>query len=102
MNKKGQALVEFIIVMPIFVMLLLAAFDFVKIIQTKMTLESAIEEVILDNNYKLEDNVLLNKETENDMITYRLSKDVDITSPLITLVIDNSYKVMVERTVYAE
>ena len=36
MSKKGQALVEFIIILPVFLMLLLAVFDYVKIIQTKM------------------------------------------------------------------
>ena len=35
MNNKGQALVEFIIILPIFIMIILVVFDYARIIQTK-------------------------------------------------------------------
>ena len=102
MNKKGQALVEFIIVMPIFIMILLAAFDFVNIIQTKMTLENAVEELIIDENIILDKDIKIQKENDSKYVKYKLSKDVNITSPFLTFVIESDYKVVVERSVYAK
>lgn len=102
MNKRGQALVEFIIVMPIFIMILLAAFDFVNIIQTKMTLENAVEELIVNENIILDKDIKFQKEKDSKYVKYKLSKDVNITSPFLTLVIENDYKVVVERSIYAK
>ena len=100
MNKKGQALIEFIIVIPIFVMLLLAAFDVVKIIQTKITLETTLEDIILDESTKIDETIKYKKDINEKEVTYRLSKEINITSPFITIVTDNKYLVSVERTLY--
>lgn len=99
MNKKGQALVEFIIIMPIFIMILLASFDLVKIFSTKIELENKIEEVI---SLEKADNLIFTKEVNDEFITYKLSKDIEITSPLVSLVTDNKYRVTIERTIYNE
>ena len=40
MNKKGQALIEFIIILPIFIMIMLAVFDYVRIYSEKSNLEN--------------------------------------------------------------
>ena len=56
MNKKGQALIEFIIILPIFIMLMLAVFDYVRIYSEKSNLESVIEDVILSNELN-DDNI---------------------------------------------
>lgn len=100
MNKKGQALVEFIIVMPIFIMLLLAAFDIVKIVQTKMNLETTLEEIVLDDSTKIANDIIYTKDTKDNTVTYKLSLDVEVISPFITLVTDDKYRVTVERTLY--
>ncbi|MBE6155737.1 MAG: hypothetical protein E7164_03165 [Firmicutes bacterium] len=101
MNNKGQALVEFIIIMPILIMLLLAFFDFVNVIQKKMELERIIEEVTLESNYSLSSDMSLEKVSLDNMVTYKLSSDVEMTSPLVSVLIDN-YHVTVERTIYAK
>ena len=100
MNKKGQALVEFIIILPIFIMLMLAAFDFVKIYSTKSNLENLLEEVILDENTNIPSGINFKKETENDKANYYLSSEVELASPIIVLVTDNPYKVVVSRVLY--
>ena len=47
MNKKrGQALVEFVIILPIFLFFLFAIIDFGKIISLKNQLESEMDEII--------------------------------------------------------
>jgi len=101
MNKKGQALIEFIIIMPIFIMILLAAFDLVQIFTVKMDLENQMESLVLEEKNPHED-IKLTKIAEENLVIYKLSKDVDITSPFVTMFIDNKYEVTVERTLYHE
>lgn len=99
MNKKGQALIEFIIILPIFIMLMLAVFDYVRIYSEKSNLESVIEDVILSNELN-DDNITILKETEKDKTKYTLNKSIDIYSPVISVIIGNKYVVSVSRVIY--
>lgn len=45
-NKRGQALVEFAILLPIFVFILFACIDFGKIFYIKNNLESRMDDII--------------------------------------------------------
>ena len=100
MNKKGQALVEFIIILPVFLMLLLAVFDYVKIIQTKIDLESTMEDYTLTENYELSNDIVLKEESSEGIKTYTLSKSVDITSPVLIPIISKTYDVKVTRSMH--
>lgn len=99
MNKKGQALIEFIIILPIFIMLMLAVFDYVRIYSEKSNLESVIEDVILSNELK-DDNITILKETDDEKTKYTLNKSIDIYSPVISVIIGNKYVVSVSRVIY--
>ena len=99
-NRKGQALIEFILVLPIFLMLILAVFDYVKIMQTKYKLESIMEDVILDNNTNLDNNIILNIEINSNIITYKLNENIDITSPILSVILKNPYNVEITRSIY--
>lgn len=99
MNKKGQALIEFIIILPIFIMLMLAVFDYVRIYSEKSNLESVIEDVILSNELN-DDNITILKETYDEKTKYTLNKSIDIYSPVISVIIGNKYVVSVSRVIY--
>lgn len=99
MNKKGQALIEFIIILPIFIMLMLAVFDYVRIYSEKSNLESVIEDVILSNELN-DDNITVLKETYDEKTKYTLNKSIDIYSPVISVIIGNKYVVSVSRVIY--
>lgn len=47
MNKKGQALVEFVLILPVFILLVFAFIDIGKIILCKNKLESAMNDLVL-------------------------------------------------------
>lgn len=100
MNKKGQALIEFIIILPVFLMLLLAVFDYVKIIQTRMNLESEMENYTLVEDYSLDDDITIEETVDDGVKTYTLSKKVDIMSPILSPIISTSYNVKVSRSIY--
>lgn len=99
MNKKGQALIEFIIILPIFIMLMLAVFDYVRIYSEKSNLENVIEDVILSNELN-DDNITILKETDEEKTKYILNKSIDIYSPVISVIIGNKYVVSVSRVIY--
>lgn len=102
MNKKGQALVEFIIVIPVLVLLLLAIVDYARILQTRSSLESVMEDVITLENYALPDNLKLGETTNDGEKSYSLKEKIELYSPFLTVIMDNPYTVEVTRVVYEE
>ena len=112
MNKnKGQALVEFIIILPILLLILLGMIDFGNIIYKRYKLESNLDVVVdlyEDNRsaelerYLLEEEIDVDYKIEGKIIKITLYKDVDIITPGLSLVLDNPYTISVERAVYYE
>ncbi len=99
MNKKGQALVEFIIIIPIFVMLMLAVFDYAKIMQTRFDLETRLEDVILNDVNLSNDETLEVMDLEGEK-KYILKKNVSIFSPVLSVFMGTKYEIKCERVVY--
>ena len=107
MNRKGQALVEFVLILPIFVLMLFSIYDIGMIVYNKNTLESVSNDVILminnDNNIneinsKYSDiDVNINDDGEYYNIT--LSKRIRILTPGLNLILDDPYEVKVERII---
>jgi len=66
MNKKGQALVEFIIILPIIIFILLAIIDYGTISHMKSKLENIISDIssMIKNNET--DEEIINFVNEND------------------------------------
>ena len=113
MNKKGQALVEFVVVLPILIMLLFATIDFGLIIYNKSKLESKLNDVVnmIENNEEEQTIVKFINKDSNKKTTYRITKDqeyvtiklftsVDIITPGLNIVLDNPYKIEVSRVIY--
>lgn len=114
MNKKGQALVEFVIILPIFLMLLFMVIDFGKILYTRIKLENLCNDVIKmyedDKSYieiekfmkETDKNSSLKVENENDENTnFYLTSNVTITTPGINVILKNPYKVEIKRVIYS-
>lgn len=113
MNKKGQALVEFIIILPIMIFVLLAIVDFGIMSYNKNRLENMIDDVskMYKNNETTEEINKFIKDNDKD-ITYQINnKEKYITIKLskkyksITPGIDKMFKISnidVEREIYNE
>ncbi len=110
-NNKGQALVEFIIILPIFILLIMSIIDFSNIIYKKITLENNID-IVSDlykdskydeiNKYVSDKNIDISYKNNDDMIVISLSKDINIISPIVSIIIGEYYKVNVEKSIYNE
>jgi len=108
MNNKGQALVEFILILPIFILILFVIIDFGMIINAKSSLENQSVDVVgmYKNNKSIEEiktlytDIEIDVEEENDYLKITLSNKIDIITPGLNRVLEDPYVVKVERLVY--
>lgn len=112
--KKGQALVEFVIILPIFIFLLFAIIDIGKIITIKNRLENEMSSVVEEYEsstslaeiekrlQKTYDHIELESKIEDPYITLYLKEETTVITPGLNLLFPNPYKVTVERTLIHE
>ena len=108
-NKSGQALIEFILILPVLLLLIFALIDFGRIIVCKSHLEGVMNEVSSlideeiptflgkDKDYKISYSIKID---EYRNIT--LSTKLDLITPGLKNVLKNPYTVKVERSMVYE
>ena len=107
MNRKGQALVEFVLILPIFLLILFAVVDFGMILSNKNELENISVDVVsmIKNNDNLEDirvlypDINIDVNSDNKYIIIKIYKDIDVMTPGLNLVLGDPYEIVVERTI---
>lgn len=116
LNKKGQALIEFVLILPILIMLIFAVIDFGNIFVNKNELETALgvinsvdsNSITYDNIYELVNHKRTKKidvkisEIENGYITVTLERKLDIITPGLNLIINDPYVVSAFRVIKYE
>lgn len=110
MNRKGQALVEFVLILPIFILILFAVVDFGVIINKKNELENISVDIVnmIGNDVSIDDirnvykdlSIVINENDKHKDIV--ISTDVKIMTPGLNRVLGNPHKVEVERVIYNE
>lgn len=117
-NKKAQALIEFVLILPILIMILFAIIDFGNIFVTKSDLENKIDdayqvlkestdtltlyediEQVVNKDKKGKVKVTLEFNDKLGLITISLSKDIKTITPGLNLIIGYPYKVKTERVI---
>ena len=117
-NKKAQALVEFVLILPILIIMIFAIIDFGNIYVAKSNLENRMayatevlkksddmstlyEEVLTsvnkDSNDKIQVELVFEKDT--DFVKVKLSKSVNIITPGLNLILGSKYNATTERVV---
>lgn len=107
MNRKGQALVEFVLILPIFILMLFAIVDFGMILSKKNELENISVDVIamiknsdnIDDIKNLYPKVKINISSDDKYTKIIISDDVDIMTPGLNRILGNPYNIKVERTI---
>ena len=108
-DNKGQALVEFVIILPILLIIIMAIVDFGNIFIKKYSLENDIDiisnmyienkkEEILD--YIKEKNININYKEEDDFIIIEINKSININTPLLNTVLGKNYKISTSKAIY--
>lgn len=108
-NNKGQALIEFILVLPVFILLIISMIDFGNIILKKYSLENEIDTVSTMylnnedyNSYLDNKNIEINYEIDGNFTNITLIKKVRILCPVLIPILGSKYEVKVEKSVINE
>ncbi|MDO4962587.1 MAG: TadE/TadG family type IV pilus assembly protein [bacterium] len=106
-NNKGQALVEFIIVLPLLLLIIMSIIDFGNIITKKYSLQNeldVISDMYLDHKdvagYVRSENIDISITKEDDITTIKLDKNISIISPILNIVFGKNYLIEVEKSIY--
>ncbi len=110
-NKKGQALIEFILILPIIILLLLAMMDIGKIFLTQSQLENDVENCLVTitadektleeiksifKQQQIEVELLENQTT--NFLTIQAKREINFITPLFNQILKN-YQVQVKRVI---
>ena len=110
-NNKGQALVEFVIVVPILIFIIMAIIDFGNITIKKMHLENNLESIVSlykkndlneINNLATRENISFSYNTNQDTTTITLRQNVKIFTPFLNIVFGTNYSLETSRVIYEE
>ena len=113
MNKKGQALVEFIIILPVLILILFAIIDYGMLSYNRNRMENMINDIskMYSNNESMEEidkfiknnDKTLNINIINDdkYIDVKLSKEYEYITPGLDKIFNNK-NIEVERKIYSE
>ena len=108
-KNNGQALVEFVLILPIFILILITMLDFGNIMLKKYSLENDLDVIseMYENNkqsdinsYITENDIRVTYERNNEFITIKLYKDVNIMSPVLSLIMGDVYSIDVSGVYY--
>lgn len=110
MNNKGQALVEFVLILPIMVFILLSLVDFGNILYSKNKLENDATDIIriINNNNEQElqeiyPNIKVSIEDyKDDYKKVILSSNIKVNTPILDKILGNPCKITTERIITDE
>lgn len=110
-KQKGQALIEFVLILPMLLLVTLGIFDYVNIQNKKYELSNHLDyiselylnkEITKLNNYVKENNLILNTNKEDIEVTITLKKSVDLIAPGLNIILDDPFIITVKKVVYDE
>lgn len=115
-SNKGQALIEFILILPILLIFLIGIIDFGRIIYEQNRLEGIVSDAVdLFNNGELSDeqinakledyydlDLILNVKREETNTTITLSRSIDIMTPGLNMALSDPHIVEVSRVISNE
>lgn len=111
MNRKGQALVEFVLILPVLLIVIMSLIDIGNIFIKKYELNKSLDiiESYYENNQKQEllayaanEDIEYQEKTENNLSTITLKKQITINAPILSNVIGRKYKIEVQTKIFGE
>lgn len=108
MNRKGQALVEFILILPVFLIILFTILDFGNIFYSKNKLENVSTDIVLmmkngEGLEKIEEQykgISITKNTYGeDYYRVRFEQEIVLMNPFLYRILGNPFVIEVERVI---
>lgn len=108
-NKKGQALVEFVIILPVLLLIVISMVDFGNLLYQKYQLEQNLEYVsdlylANDTNALEQEKQRLNIKTEEDgkYVKLTIETEAKLSSPILRRVLGENYMIATSRKLYQD
>lgn len=109
MNKKGQALVEFVLVFPVFLIIVCTIIELGSINFQKLKLEDELETVVNmylrdedTTNYIKSNDLKMEVSNEENQTKIELIKKIKIVTPVLKSIYSANYELKTERVFYDE
>lgn len=111
MDKKGQALIEFILILPLLLIILMSLIDVGNIFLKKYELNKDLDTIttFYQNNdkdgllaYTANEDIVFEESSNNNMIILTIKKEVKINAPILSNIIGKKYKIETSRYIYGE
>lgn len=109
MNRKGQALVEFVLIVPVLIFFIVGLIDVGNLIYKKLELENKLDTVVdlyqanESNELKqyLNEHKLSIKYTSSDKyLTIAITQNIKITTPILKDILKSPYQIKAGQTIY--
>lgn len=107
-NNKGQALIEFALILPVLLLVIISIVDFGNIILKKYSLENDIDnisELYKNGNvepYLNNKNLTIKYDYADDFTTITIYKKIKIISPVLVPIFGSDYEIHVEKSIINE
>ena len=107
-NRRGQALVEFVLILPVLILILFTIVDFGNIISTKTSLENDSSDMVrmLLNGKNINDIESIYPDVMVEVNDYKnqyqkvsIQKNIPIVTPFLHGILGKNYEVVVERVI---
>jgi len=116
LGRKGQALVEFVLILPILIMLLFAVVDFGRIFVNQSELETSLGIINDIDRSSIDKETIYNEvnkskknkidvsisDVKDGYITITLTRKINIITPGLNLILSSPYEVTASRVVKYE
>lgn len=110
-NSRGQALVEFVIVLPILIFLVISIIDLGNIMIKTYSLNEDLDTIsdmyksgtLSDiEGYALANKISISYKKDSSFTTITLNKNVKIMSPMLNIAFGKNYGIKASRTLYED
>ncbi len=109
MNKKGQALVEFILVLPVLLIIIMSLIDVGYIFMNKYELNKELDTIteLYQNSDKREvlayaanENIIFEESLNNHLTVLTIKKELKINAPILSNIIGKKYTIETSKSIY--
>ena len=110
MNRRGQALIEFVLILPVLLFIALATYDFGMIFSRQNELENDSTDIVMlyKNGSSIDEiratykDISITTSVDGEYEKILLNKNVKLVTPGFNLIFGNPYKISVERYINYE
>ena len=107
MNNKGQALVEFVLILPVLIFILFAVIDFGVIYSSKSNLENDSADIIslfkdgknIEEIKMMYSDNIINVSNSDNYYHFRISTSLNLITPGLNRILGDPYIIKIERVI---